>query len=289
MSIFNPPVLQGGPGYIFGMRLTNDATTPNNILDVATGACIANDNANYIVFQNGNITADITTNGVAATGVGGLDTGTVAASKFYYVYAIGQSSGYAPASVLFSLTSPANGGPVLPTLAGETYDVWRRIGGVSTDSSSNIRKFIQYGFGVNRTTLYDPGTGPSTSGVVIPSSGTSGSTTYVNVGVFTTLVPQSVVEVLLKVALTPNSANNVIYLAPATIDNGTTATVGSTTSMSGAATGSAQVATMRVPVDLPNATQISGLTIGNVVTALYATTSASDAVVFLLQGYVDTL
>jgi len=46
---------------------------------------------------------------------------------------------------------------------------------------------------------------------------------------------------------------------------------------------------VRVPVSLPNATQQSGLTIGNVVTSLYATTSASDSVVFLLNGYIDQL
>jgi hypothetical protein len=170
-----------------------------------------------------------------------------------------------------------------------TYDCWRYIGSISTDSSSHVRAFIQTGAQAFRTVWYDPGTGPSTLGVVIPSSGTGGSTTYANVGVMTSLIPQTALEVLLSVSLTPNAAGDTVYLAPPTVDNGTTATVGSMAAVSAEVTGHAQVVVAAVPADLPNAAQQSSLTIGNVVTVLYATTSGSDTVAFRLVGYRDQL
>jgi hypothetical protein len=252
-----------------------------NTFDIVIGA---NTYANTNAESGSPATSAAVTVNLAVTGINGVDTGTIAASKSYSVFAVGSSTGQVSGGAVISLVAPT-GTPNLPL----NCDCYRYIGSISTDGSSQVRKFIQTGSQSLRTMWFDPGTGPGTNGVVIPSSGTAGSTTYVNVGVFTTLIPQTALEVLLKVALTPNAANDVIYLGPATIDNGTTATVGSVTSLSAAVTGSAQVATVRVPVALPNAAQQAALTIGNVVTALYATTSASDTVVFLLQGYIDQL
>lgn len=314
------PVANLGNLYMQGMYLTYATTTT---FTVSKGQC--RDTANltdillgtseYSYYNQSNefvtpLPVAVTVN-LAVSGAGGIDVGTVAASTLYNVYAIGDSKGFLNASVVLSTATDNLGtntggaqptavtlptGPTLPSAIGSDgkvhqYDCFRYIGSISTNGSSQIRPFMQTGeySSTLRTMWYDPGTGPSTKGVVIPSSGTGGSTSYVNVGVLTTLIPQSNVELILSVALTPNSANNVIYLAPATIDNGTTATVGSMAAMSAAATGSAQVGVVRVPVSLPNSTQRAALTIGNVVTALYATTSASDAVVFLLSGYVDVL
>src|SRR5690606_10372794 len=214
--------------------------------------------------------------------VNALDTGTIAASTLYYVYAIGDSTEFRPNGCLLSLSASQ---PTLPF----GYDMYRRIGAISIDSGSHVRPFMQVGSGNSREMFYDPGTGPSTKGVVIPSSGTAGSTSYVNLGVLTSLVPQLVVDCIINCAFTPNFDNNVLFLAPATIDNVTTACVGSVAAMSAAATGSAQVEVVRVPCAKPNAAQILALSIANVVTILYASSSASDAVVFLLNGYVDQL
>ena len=112
---------------------------------------------------------------------------------------------------------------------------------------------------------------------------------YANLGVFTTLIPQSVVELIIATSITPNAAGDTVYLAPPTVDNGTTATVGSMADLSSQVTGSAERAQLRVPCSLPNATQRTNLTIGAVMTVLYATTSASDTVAFALTGYVDQL
>ena len=114
------------------------------------------------------------------------------------------------------------------------------------------------------------------------SAATSGSTTYATIGTLTTLVPQLTVpfDVIISAALTPNTANNKLYLNPyggtAIASNGFEAV------MSGAATGSAQQAVLIVPGVL----NAAGTPI---IEVDYATTSGSDTVAFLVMGYVDPL
>lgn len=294
-------VNQGNP-YINGMRLTYLTTTTfsvgagqvrdqSNTTDILMGNTLLPGSGSGDTNSFGNSAA--VTISISKNGVGGLDVGTVAASTEYSVFAIGNSTGFLNGSAVVSLAAPTVG-PTLPSATASngltySYDCWRYIGSISVDGSSHIRKFTQTGAQALRTVWYDPGTGPSTAGVVIPSSATSSSTTYINAGVFTSLIPQTALEVILDVAFTPNSAGNVVYFAPATIDNGTTATLGSMAALGAEVTGHAQTGVVRVPVSLPNAAQIAALTIGNVVTALVASTSASDSMVLLLNGYVDQL
>jgi hypothetical protein len=275
MSNSNPniPIVNLGNLYIQALSLVWKSTTA---IILNSGQARDASDVNDIVLSSAvNIS-------ISSNGANGLDTGTIAASSLYYVYLIGSSNNLAASAGLLSLSASA---PLLPY----NYDMFRRVGAIAIDSGSHVRPFVQSGRGQNRTMWYDPGTGASTAGVVIPSSGTSGSTTFVNLGVLTSLVPQLPIECIINCAFTPNSAGNVLYLAPATIDNGTTACVGSMAELSAEVTGHAQIAALRVPCALPNATQQSGLTIGNVVTILYASTSGSDSVVFLLNGYIDQL
>ncbi len=269
----NVPILNAGNLYIQGLNLVYNSAT---LLTLNSGQ--ARDSSDIADIS---LSAPVNIN-IAVNGANGLDVGTIAASSLYYVYVVGSSNHAVANAGLLSLSASA---PVLPY----NCDMWRRVGAVSIDSGSHIRPFSQVGNAQERTMWYDPGTGPSTKGVVIPSSGTAGSATYVNLGVLTSLVPQLELECIIDCAFTPNSANNGLFLAPATIDNGTTACVGSMAAMSGAATGSAQIEVLRVPCALPNATQRAALTIANVVTVLYASSSSSDSVVFLLNGYIDQL
>jgi hypothetical protein len=226
---------------------------------------------------------------------GGLDVGTLTTSTFYYVYAIGCSTGGLPGSVVFSLAAPSVG-PVLPAAQSPdggyyVYDCYRCIGGFATvtiDDVISIRPFMQYGDGLERTMLYDPGTGPTTRGVVIPSSPTTNSTTYINVGVLTTLVPQKQMDCLFDLTIAPSAAGDAIYMAPATIDNGTTAFVGSVANISSSVETTSFKCQLWCPVNLPNATQQSDLSIGDVVTALIAGTT-TDPITVLLSGYIDQL
>ena len=273
MSVPNTPVVNAGLLYVNGCNLSWVSTTA---ISVSAGQVRDSSNVNDIVIPACSVS--ISSSGV----VNALDTGTIAASTMYNVYAIGDSTEFRSNGCLLSLSASQ---PTLPF----GYDMYRRIGAISIDSGSHVRPFMQVGSGNSREMLYDPGTGASTKGVVIPSSGTGGSTSYVNLGLLISLVPQLALDCIIDVAFTPNAANNVLYLAPATIDNGTTAWVGSAVAFSGAATGSAQVGVVRCPCSLPNAAQIAALTILSKVTILYASSSSSDAVVFLLNGYVDQL
>lgn len=291
----NVPITNLGNLYINGARLSYTSTTS---FTVGTGQVRDSTDTVDIIIGGNQYSSSTdqggesgTTNNTstpvvvsqALSGAGGVDVGTVAASTFYYVYVIGDSRGFNSGSAVMSLAAPSVG-PSLPL----GYDCYRYVGGVSTNSTPHIRPFMQNGAQALRTIWYDPGSGPSTKGVAIPSSPTTGSSTYINVGVLTTLVPQAQVECLFDCDLIGSSAGDALYLAPATIDNGTTATVGSVTNMSAIAGTYHQLAQLRCPVSLPNATQIAALTITNVVTALVATTT-TDAIVILLSGYVDQL
>lgn len=76
---------------------------------------------------------------LSASGVNGLDTGSEAASTWYYVWVIGDSTGANPTATLLSLSSTV-GGLTFP--AG--YDRARRVGAVRNDGSSNLLQFNQY-------------------------------------------------------------------------------------------------------------------------------------------------
>lgn len=65
----------------------------------------------------------------SVSGVGGLDTGTVAASTFYYVYLV-------------------NGVSLIASISGTSptgYTVYRKVGAFYTDGSSNVFKAYYYG------------------------------------------------------------------------------------------------------------------------------------------------
>lgn len=102
------------------------------------------------------------------TGAGGLDTGVRTADTWYFIWAIGDSTGANPDEVLLSLSpgapfgagaagTPTGISPALP--AG--YDLFRRIGAIRTDSSNNFisaRKIngVTMYEDITRTTIYGP-------------------------------------------------------------------------------------------------------------------------------------
>ena len=194
----NPPIVNQGNPYINGMRLTWLTTTT---FQVEVGQCRDSTNTMDILMGNtlfpgsGDGNTNSLSNSVAVTvnqavqGINGIDVGTVAASTLYSVFAVGDSRGFNNGGAVISLATPTVG-PHLPL----GYDSWRYIGSVSTNATPHIRPFTQTGAQASRTIWYDPGTGPATTGVVIPNSPTTKSTTYINVGVLTSLVPQSQVE-----------------------------------------------------------------------------------------------
>ena len=85
---------------------------------------------------------------LSSSGVNGLDTGTEASDTWYAVYVIADSTGSNPTEGLFSLSFTS---PTLP--AG--YDVFRRVGAVRNDGSSNIENFLEVSPGRRREIVRD--------------------------------------------------------------------------------------------------------------------------------------
>ena len=165
------PIVNQAFLYLNGLLLSNDATTPNTKLDVAAGQCRDSNNivdiniGNYLGLSGiGTANASSTIN-FAVNGINGLDTGSIAASTGYYIFAISDSSEKNVPGVLASLSATA---PTLPF----GYDSIRLIGWVLTDGSSHLLKFYASGSGGGKYFQWD-----APIAVTITNSGTSA--TYV--------------------------------------------------------------------------------------------------------------
>ncbi len=194
------PVVNAGALYISGLNLTNDATTPTTIVNLSAGAARNSTNVNDIV-----VSASVNLT-VTASGAGGLDTGTVATNTLYAVYAIGSSSNQLgngqsysafPGTVMMSLSFTA---PTMP--AG--YDMFRRVGAIRTNGSSQVAKFHQVGSGAARHMWYD---------VALATAITAGSSaTYVAV-VTTAMVPAINTDVNFLSVFTPTAGDDTLNLS----------------------------------------------------------------------------
>lgn len=124
------------PGYLSGLTLSNDATTPATVLDIGTGAACSNDNTTMMPLVTA-LTKKLNAVWAVGSGNGGLDIGAVAASTWYHVFLIMRPD-TGLVDVLFSLSATA---PTMPT----NYTKKRRIGSIMTDASAHIWAFTQLG------------------------------------------------------------------------------------------------------------------------------------------------
>lgn len=123
-------------GYISGLTLSNNVSDTSHDIDIATGVA-SSDTTPSTLSLSATLTKRIDAAWAVGTGNGGLDTGTVQADTWYYIYLIKRSDTGA-VDALFSANSTA---PTMPT----NYDFKRRIGAVLTNSSANIIAFRQVG------------------------------------------------------------------------------------------------------------------------------------------------
>ena len=247
MSNAQVPIVNAGEKYLYGMNLSR---TSNTVIAAAAGECRDSTNVVDILFSAAG-SCDISTNGA-----NGLDTGTVAASTFYAVYAIADSSKHNDPAMLLSTSFSS---PTLPF----GYDVMRRIGAVLTDGSSHILQFQQYDNGKDRAMWYE---------VAISELSAGTSATYAAVDLATS-VPPVRCEVIMLVAYTANSATNKAHFLPF----GVTQTNGMVQFGYGVA--AAQVGMARIPSALDSSTP----------KIQYKVDSASDALTLSTAGYVDQL
>lgn len=143
------PIINQGFFYINGAKISNNATTPNTLIDITAGICRDSSNTydlnlgNFNGQVNGQTANSTTTINAANVGViNGLDTGTLTASKLYYVYVVGDPVNGLQTGAMISLNAPATG-PIVPF----GYSAVRHIGYAITDSSAHF--LLMYNSGTN--------------------------------------------------------------------------------------------------------------------------------------------
>lgn len=151
--IQNSPVYSLPFTYKSGLIITNDATTPNTILDIGAGQCRDSNDVIDIVVGSANlegstVAAPLLIN-AAVNGVNGLDTGSLAASTMYAVYVIADSRYYKTTAAILTLAS--NSAPLVPF----GYDSYRLIGYWATDASAHFLLGYYSGIGGSLTFTYD--------------------------------------------------------------------------------------------------------------------------------------
>jgi len=197
-SIINLPPLA-----IKGLKISNNAATPDEKIDISAGMCRDSANNTDMVLgaafpnaENKTFAAPLTLD-ITVSGKNGLDNGTVAANTMYAVYLISDSRGYGTTSGLFTLAT--NASPKMPF----GYDSWRLIGFVNTDGTSDIFKGHMSGDGNWREWRYDAAI----------SAGTSlTSATYAAVSMPTSVPPQENALVRMQFDWTANAAADTFNL-----------------------------------------------------------------------------
>jgi len=187
----NTPIVNAPYLDIDGLDLSY---TSAKIITMIAGRARNSTNENDIIL---NATATLNGNNLGANGV---DIAAIVATSLYAVYVIGDSTGYKATAGLLSLNFTS------PSLPGG-YDMFRRIGAVSTDGSANIRSFKQTGDDADRMMWYRDGVATSIT------SGSSATFAAINLAL---LVPPVQTEVLFLVAFTPTAAADKVALRATT-------------------------------------------------------------------------
>lgn len=241
------------PYYINGLGISNDATTPNTLLDIAAGSCL--DVTGTFQFTS-NTSIQINS---AINGLNGLDTGAIAASTVYAVYVVWDPVTLQPNAAMISLSLTQ---PLMPF----GYSAFLLIGYVTTDSSKNFLKgYWSAGNSTTRTFTYD---------ALQATSVTAGhATSYANVNLITLVpnVPNTPVQIYSS--FTPNAATTSILSLQA----------GNATGAQAMITG--QVAS--VPITTINTILAQPVSITSVISPVinYKGVSGSDTTAISVAGY----
>lgn len=201
--------------YVNGFRASNDGTSPNTIVNYTAGECLDSSGAFDIYI-------DATALNLSGNGLNKLDTGTVAASSQYAVYALADSTGFNSPGLIASLNFSNSPQPPFTTNA-VGYDIVRRIGFLLTDGSGFIRLFDQ--LGDNEDKIYQWRTP-----IEVVASATITSSFVAKP--LTAGMPPIALPVQLSAIWTPATAANILYMRPtgSSSTNGITIASGSVVS-----------------------------------------------------------
>ena len=118
-------------GYLSGNTLS--APGGAQTLTITAGVCA--DSTNAVLMKLASTYTKTMASWAVGSTNGGLDTGSVATSTWYHVYIIERTD----TGVVDVLISTSASSPTMPT----NYTVFRRVGSILTDGSSNILAFVQ--------------------------------------------------------------------------------------------------------------------------------------------------
>lgn len=256
-------VLQQGLYYINGAVLSNDATTPNSILDLSAG--IMRDSSNTYDLNIGNFNGQenptstansVTLLNLGYVGLNGLDAGTAAANTLYKIYVVSDPVSGLPSGAVLSTALPSVG-PSLPF----GYSAYRHVGYWPTDGSTHFLAGYSVGTRDNRSFYYD-------APISVGTTATEAAYTAINLTKFVPLV------------------NNIPVLLSASISG----TAGDTLSLQpGNATGTAVVITAPV-TSQAFALQVKVLAQNTTISSVLSPTinyknSGTDTIVILVDGF----
>ena len=123
-------------GHISGLAVANDSDAAHDI-NFPVGECADSTNVQMLHVDTA-LVKQIDANWAAGTGAGGFPSGlTLSADTWYYLFVIGNVDGTVDAGFDTSATA-AN---LLTDAGGSGYTLYRRVGSVLTDGSSNIIAF----------------------------------------------------------------------------------------------------------------------------------------------------
>lgn len=200
------PIVNGASLYINGLIITNNTTTPNTKLDIAAGQCRDSNNqidmilGDYLGQGYGTANSSTTLN-FGVSGANGLDTGSIAATTWYYIFVVADSSNKNPTATIASTSATA---PVLPF----GYDSLRLIGAVKSDGSSHLLKFYETNSSSTRFFEWD-----APIAVTVTDSGTSA--TYSAMDLSTGVPPSSYGLATVYYIWDPNAAGDILNFTPA--------------------------------------------------------------------------
>ena len=178
--------------YANGLGLSNDATTPHSIIDVAAGSIMDSTGVYQIT------TTTALKSSLLVSGFAGLDTGAVAANKVYAVYLVADPVDYNATGVMFSLSLT---GPLMPF----GYSIWALVGYVATDGSKYILPgYWTAGNSTQRTFTFD---------AFAATAVTAGaSTSYANVDLTKWVPLVNNLPVQVYTSYVPETAGNILSL-----------------------------------------------------------------------------
>lgn len=130
--------------YLNGFLISNDATTPNTVLDVSAGSCLDSTGTFQLV-----TTTPISIN-AASVGLNGIDTGTFAAASVYAVYVVWDPVDSNTPGAMLSLSYTQ---PLMPF----GYSAFRLIGFATTaaGAATFLPGYWTDGIGAYRLFMYD--------------------------------------------------------------------------------------------------------------------------------------